>query len=469
MSNKPETLENQGLNKGLKFIYVYAIATGAIFTFIGYWDSIFYSYCGPATGLAFLICSLCVLPIAMVYGWMSPLFPSCGGELIYNTVGFNKHVGFLSSWLVMGAWIAVPPAAVMAIIAWISRVFHMDLSFQVTTIVAVAVLILYCIFSLLDIALAGKVQLGMLVCASLFCIGTGIAIIVSGNWHIENLKGFFSTELATTWGVPGWLVGFGLLLNPFFGFETVPQMIEEGNFPIKDASKAIWGSVATCGVIYAFFFFCIAGVAPWDELRALSPEGFLAIAAMEQLLGWHVWPIIFGIGAVLCAIGTCLLGFWVSTVRLLYAMGEKNFLPKSFTKVNKHHQPILPNLFLLGVCILLIILQNATTFMTDFYNLMSFSVACCYGITMLSALRMRKQHPEWVSPTKLPGGDKLIILSFCIAVVVAFFCMCGQGIGSWKCWGIFMLIGVVLWLYMVVFRWRKSGVVIETPTGDKEY
>ena len=40
--NSPLT-ENK-LNRSLKLIYVYAIATGAIFTFIGYWDSIFYEY-----------------------------------------------------------------------------------------------------------------------------------------------------------------------------------------------------------------------------------------------------------------------------------------------------------------------------------------------------------------------------------------------------------------------------------------
>ena len=47
--------QSEGLRKSLKLIYVYAIATGAIFTFIGYWDSIFYEYCGPSTFLAFIL------------------------------------------------------------------------------------------------------------------------------------------------------------------------------------------------------------------------------------------------------------------------------------------------------------------------------------------------------------------------------------------------------------------------------
>lgn len=110
--------ESGGLKKSLRLIYVYAIAAGAIFTFIGYWDTIFYEYCGAGTFLGFILMTLLILPIAMVYCELAPLFPRAGGELIYNTVGINKHIGFFSSWLIMAAWIAVPPSAVMAIVQW---------------------------------------------------------------------------------------------------------------------------------------------------------------------------------------------------------------------------------------------------------------------------------------------------------------------------------------------------------------
>lgn len=97
--------ESGGLKKSLRLIYVYAIAAGAIFTFIGYWDTIFYEYCGAGTFLGFILMTLLILPIAMVYCELAPLFPRAGGELIYNTVGINKHIGFFSSWLIMAAWI----------------------------------------------------------------------------------------------------------------------------------------------------------------------------------------------------------------------------------------------------------------------------------------------------------------------------------------------------------------------------
>ena len=82
-----------------------------------------------------------------------------------------------------------------------------------------------------------------------------------------------------------------LLITPYFGFETVPQMVEEGDFPIKNSKKAICGSILTCGCIYVFYYFCVAGL---DGLRDVytnyAQDGFLTIATMQNVLGWTFWP-----------------------------------------------------------------------------------------------------------------------------------------------------------------------------------
>ena len=467
-----EKTEPTGLKKSLRLIYVYAIAAGAIFTFIGYWDSIFYEYCGAGTWLAFILMTLLILPIAHVYCELAPLFPKAGGELIYNTVGLNKHMGFFTSWLIMAAWIAVPPSAVMAIVQWIFRVLHIEESYQIVTIIALAALIGYCLLSLQNVEIAGKIQLYMLIFAIGGCLVATVAFFFSGVWSFDNFKDFFYSQVTSTFGIPSWLIGMALLITPFFGFETVPQMVEEGDFPISDSNKAIIGSIVTCGLIYALFFFGLGGM----PVRALVEEGgaatggYLAISMMEQLGGgWSVFAVIFGVAAILCAIGTCLLGFWLSTVRLLYAMGENNFLPRVFTKLNKHQQPILPNILLLVVSIVFLIMMNATTFMNDFFNLMSFGCACAYAFTMISAMRIHKQHPDWVSSYKLRGGNFTRGLALVIAVVVAFFCTLGQSAGSWRSFGIYLAIGVVLWLWMVLVNWKKNRVIVETPDGPTEY
>ena len=470
----PETEKKQptGLKKSLRLIYVYAIAAGAIFTFIGYWDSIFYEYCGAGTWLAFLVMTLLILPIAHVYCELAPLFPKAGGELIYNTVGLNKHMGFFTSWLIMAAWIAVPPSAVMAIVQWIFRVLHIQESYQVVTIIALVALVGYCFLSMQNVEIAGKIQLYMLVFAIGGCLVATVAFFFSGVWSFSNFKDFFYSQVDSTFGIPSWLIGMALLITPFFGFETVPQMVEEGDFPIADSNKAIIGSIVSCGVIYSLFFFGLGGM----PVRALVEEGgaatggYLAITTMEQLGGgWSIFAVVFGVASILCAIGTCLLGFWLSTVRLLYAMGENNFLPRSFTRLNKHQQPVLPNILLLVVSIVFLVMMNAGTFMNDFFNLMSFGCACAYAFTMISAMRIRKKHPEWVSSYKLKGGNFTRVLALIIAIVVAFFCTLGQSAGSWRSFGIYLAIGVALWLWMVLVNWKKNKVVIQIPDGPTEY
>ena len=109
------------------------------------------------------------------------------------------------------------------------------------------------------------------------------------------------------------------------------------------------------------------------------------------------------------------------------------------------------------------------THMNDFFNLMSFGCACAYAITMISAMRIHKNHPELVSPYKLKGGSFTRVLALIISVAIAFFCTLGQSAGSWKSFGIYIGIGALLWLWMVLVNWKKHKVTIETVAGTKEY
>ena len=162
MENKQN--KGGGLNKSLKLIFVYTVATGSIFTFVNYWDSVFYGYCGSGTFLAFALMTVAILPVALVYSELASLFHTSGGELIYNTVGINKHVGFLASWLIMAAWISVPPAVVMAIMTWVNKTFALGLGTWQMVGCAAVLLVLYFFMSIQNVQFLVKAQAGMLFC-----------------------------------------------------------------------------------------------------------------------------------------------------------------------------------------------------------------------------------------------------------------------------------------------------------------
>ncbi len=413
------------LKKSLKLLYVYALATGAILTFIGYWDGVFLTVAGPATFFSFFLMTILVLPIAYVYCELSALLPHTGAELVYNTVGINKHAGFWSTWLILAAWIAVPPAAVMGILDWINHLFQLNMSFQTTVILGSLILVVYCMLSLYEISIAGGIQTFMLFSALFGVTLTGIFFLFSGQWSFANFTPFFASALngggATgEGGMLGWIIGTALIVTPFFGFETVPQMVEEGTFPIKDQSKAILGSVLTCGALYVFFFFCLAGMGPWEQLTEGGTSApFVAIKIIENQFGWASYAVFFGITSVFFTISTCLLGFWISSVRMLYAMGRQNFLPKVFAKTNRHAQPILPNILILVISLVSLYLMNATSYLQDFYSLMAFACAAAYCITMMSAILLARNKPEWDRPYKLKGGQWFRGMAFVVALLIA--------------------------------------------------
>lgn len=417
--------KTNALSKSMKLIYVYAMATGAIFTFMCYWDGIFMSYTGPGTFLAFALMTLAVLPTAFVYAEFSTMLPSTGSCLVFNTVGINKHAGFWSAWLIMCAWIAVPAAGVLGIIEWLNHQFGLGLTGGKAVIVGSLVLCFWCVLSLYKNVIAGKVQSFMLMAGIAGILICSLLFLFSGHWSIANFADFFTSSNEKQWGGNfatgiAWVVGCSFMITPYFGFETVPAMVEEGDFPIKDQKKAILGSVITCGAIYTIFYFCLAGAMPWAELtNGGDCHPFITFEALQYCFGdkiaWFV--LIMGIVGVVFPIGTSVLGFWYSGVRMIYAMGRQNFLPKQFSYTNKYNQPTLPNILIFVVSIGFIAMQSITAF----FDLMAFACALCYVITSISSLVLLKKHPEWERPYKCATGLKIASYNHCNYCILLYY------------------------------------------------
>lgn len=465
------TVKSNSLSKTMKLAYVYAMATGAIFTFMCYWDGIFMSYTGPATFLAFALMALLVLPTAFVYAELSTMLPSTGSCLVFNTVGINKHAGFWSAWLIMCAWIAVPACGVLGIIDWINYQFNLKLTGTTGVLVGALILCVWCAISMFKNVVAGSVQTFMLFAGIIGILICSLMFLFSGHWSISNFSGFFSSCNAKAWGgnfgtAIAWIVGASFMITPYFGFETVPAMVEEGDFPIKDQKKAILGSVITCAVIYTIFFFCMAGVMPWKELTNSGDcHAFISFEALRSCFGpgisWFI--LIMGIVGVVFPIGTSVLGFWYSGVRMIYAMGRQNFLPKQFSYTNKFKQPTLPNILILMVSIGFLAMRSITAF----FNLMAFACALCYCISSISGIILSRKHPEWERPYKC--GMPMMILSLIIMIVISVFCTIGIGKETWIGFIGYMGAGLILWLLMIFLKWPKEKVWMKTPDGDKEF
>ena len=209
------------LSRSMKLIYVYALATGAIFTFMCYWDGIFVY---TDTFLAFAFMTVLILPTAFVY--LS--FQQCykyGIMLVFNTVGINKHAGFWSSWLVLCAWIAVPAAGVLGIIDWLKYQFNFNWTDWTSVAIGACILLLWFSLSMYKNVVAGKIQTFMLFCGIGGILICSLMFFFSGHWSIANMSSFFASSKSMTYGgsfstAIAWIVGCSFMITPYFGFEN---------------------------------------------------------------------------------------------------------------------------------------------------------------------------------------------------------------------------------------------------------
>ena len=99
----------------------------------------------------------------------------------------------------------------MAIVQWLFHVLHVPTSFMLIEVVALVSLVGYCILSLQNVEIAGKIQLYMLMFAIGGCLVATVAFLFSGVWSWDNFQNFFYTQVEGHFGIPGWIIGMALL------------------------------------------------------------------------------------------------------------------------------------------------------------------------------------------------------------------------------------------------------------------
>ena len=468
--------EETGLYRGLRLIYVYAIVTGAILGPFGVWSGTWFANSGPSLGISIITMMIMLIPIGLVYSELASMLPKVGGELVYNAVGFNsRHVGFWAAWLMFIPWMTSTPAIFMYINEGLKFLFFPEIPTANLVIIAVI-----CVLVVLALNLIRNVTIGIIQTIVLFVtlFSTALTVVIfftSGHWDIANLTPFVRSVLAGggatgAGGMKGWLIGTALLVTPFFGFEIVPQMVEEGTYPVRDHYKAIIGSIVSCAIVYFLMMMANAGMAPWEWITGNGTgEPFVEVRILQQIIGWNGYAIFFGVVSVVLTLATCIFGFWMACVRMLYAMGRHNFLPKAFTKVNKNGQPVTANIVVAVVAIAYILfMYKAGSYIQDYFTMMAFGSSCAYALTMISSIIMAVRKKGWNRPFTVPGGMVVRIIALIFACTIAILTTLGQSLTAWQGILYFLGLGVIIWIWMLI-RWRKEKPWLYTPEGKKEF
>ena len=368
-----DNTKKNALQKQLNPMHVWAIAFGCI---IGWGSFInpgkkFLPNSGVAgTAIAMVLGALVMVIIAASYAYMVPKYPEAGGEFTFTKYCFGKRAAYLCGWFLVAAYLTNVPMNSTAIGLIVDGLdgsadilkfgFHYQIAgFDVwmgEMLLAMGILILFGVLNILGVKKAGFIQFvlaAMLaICAFTLFIGGLISAKVKGVnmqpiWgfdkaaamaagaNTQNIGSFAHTGASGV--LSAILATFAIAPWAFVGFDTIPQVAEEFKFSYKKVMLIMCIAIAFgCFVYTSNNTVAAAALENWPD-RVMAGEWVLLVAA-EEMLGTF-GKVVIGIG-VSCAVLSGIMGFYLASSRLMFAMSRDGYLPAWFGKVDaKHHTP----------------------------------------------------------------------------------------------------------------------------------
>ena len=370
MNEKNGKRDSGGLRRQLSPMHVWAIAFGCV---IGWGSFInpgkkFLPNSGVAgTAIAMVLGALVMVIIAFSYAYMVPKYPRAGGEFTFTKMCFGKNPAFICGWFLAAAYLTNVPMNSTAIGLIVDGLdggadilkwgFHYRVAgFDVwlgEMLLAMAILVFFGYLNIIGVKKAGFVQtvLSVLLVVCVFTLAA--AGVVSARAKGINMRPVWGFDKAAALAAGAGTADIGAFAHQggagiasavlatfaiapwaYVGFDAIPQAAEEFNFSFRKVSFIMVVAIAFgCFVYVSNNTVAAAALENWPD-RVLAGDWVL-LAAAEELLGGFGKGLI-GVG-VSCAVLSGIMGFYLASSRLMYAMSCDGYLPPWFGRVDPRY------------------------------------------------------------------------------------------------------------------------------------
>ena len=374
---------------------VNAIIGSGIFLFPG----ILAREAGPASIVAFLICGMLLVFVALCYAELGSIYKRNGGSYVYAREAFGPAIGFAVGWMswvtAIFSWAAVANA-VSSYAGYFNPVFN---SIFVGKCMACGLVLIFGILNYRGIKL-GAWAVNIFTLAKLapliLFISIGVFYVSAERFH------------------PFWVTGGGtfghaifLALWPLQGFEIVPLPAGETDRPQRAVPIATIGSLLCVTLIYVLVQAVAVGV-----FAGLSGATDRPLADAAAIFLGPAGATVIALGAVISMIGYT-AGNALGGPRFLSALAEDKCLPPRLSA--PHPRFFTPSkAILLTTCI-----TFCAALLLNFQQLVILSnlaVICQYLSTCSALIWLRRKKPELERTFKIPCGSVVAMIGCAISL-----------------------------------------------------
>jgi len=350
--------KREQLSQTLKPHWVWAIAFGSAIGWGAFVLPVDWMQMAGPLGviIGFLIGAVLMIIIGVSYGFLVEKLPVSGGEFAYAYYGLGRYHAFICGWFLTLGYLSIVAlnASALALLGKFVLPSIVEQGFMYSLagwdvylgeiIIACIALIVFSFVNIRGASLSGFSQFVFCV----FLIGgvvlLTIAMILHPSSSFSNLQPLFKPEISSISAI---LAIVAIAPWAYIGFDNIPQAAEEFAFPANKSFKIIVIALLCAGLTYSLTVIATGVGQPWlSSVAAGSAWGTGDI--VENAYG--VIGIVLLSFALMMGVFTGLNGFYVSTSRLLFAMGRAKILPAAFGRLHpKHKTPHVGILFTLVV------------------------------------------------------------------------------------------------------------------------
>lgn len=297
------------------------------------------TYAGFASPLVVVIAFVASLCCASSIAEFARRLPSAGSLYTYNSRGLGWIGGFLTGWMMIAAYVLYAPAGVALTSAFASMlfaaVFHVTIAPWVLFVVIVAAVVLVA-----WLGIATSSSLDLLLAAGEIALIAALAITIlvkigPAHYSAAVLSPASSPHRQLSDITNAMIYG----ISAFAGFEAAAALGEEA----RDSHRSVPAATIAVVIVTGIFYLLVV----LAETFGTGRDGITGLTAQPSPLGYltsRYWSpsVLWAIDLVVVLAG---LGFVIAVfnaaIRILFAMGREQILPRSLARLSGRHTPVI--------------------------------------------------------------------------------------------------------------------------------
>ena len=311
------------------------------------------SIAGPASIFSWIIGSMMILSLALVYAELGGKIPLGGAAARYPEMSHGKSVSAINGWALFLGYVSTPPLEAVAAVTYMNFMVGGLISRSGNLTMpgiglAFGFLVVFFVINRFGVKAISSAN-SYIALAKIF-IPTMTAIVLALTFFsIKNFTagGFFAEGTESIFvAIPN----AGIVFS-FLGFRQAIELSGEAKNPGRTVPIAIILGLVISAAIYILVQVAFIGSMTWNGIRvgdwsALATSGFssgpMVVLATSLGIGWLA-IILLGDGVV-SPLGTAAI-YETTTSRVVYALGDMGYFPRFLSKLNKYSVPAIALVF----------------------------------------------------------------------------------------------------------------------------